>query len=66
MIVEVEHPVAGKLKMPGIPIKLSETPGEIKKPSFISLGASGFPDGVASNVLKKKNNKITNFFIYLL
>jgi len=31
MIVEVEHPRAGKLKMPGIPIKMSETPGDIRK-----------------------------------
>lgn len=30
MIVEVEHPVAGKLKMPGVAIKLSETPGSIQ------------------------------------
>ena len=33
MIVEVEHPLAGKLRMPGIPIKLSETPGSIRMPS---------------------------------
>lgn len=33
MIVEVEHPVAGHLKMPGIPIKMSETPGAILKPA---------------------------------
>lgn len=33
MIVEVDHPKAGKLKVPGIPIKLSETPGEIRKPA---------------------------------
>lgn len=33
MIVEVEHPVAGKLKMPGCPIKLSVTPASVEKPS---------------------------------
>jgi len=31
MIVEVNHSVAGPLKMPGIAIKLSETPGAIEK-----------------------------------
>lgn len=31
MIIEVDHPVAGPLMMPGIPIKLSETPGTIRK-----------------------------------
>lgn len=30
MIVEVEHPVAGRLRMPGVPVKLSETPGSIR------------------------------------
>jgi CoA:oxalate CoA-transferase len=30
MIQEVEHPIAGKLKMPGVPIKMSETPGSIR------------------------------------
>ncbi len=33
MIVEVEHPVAGETRIPGIPIKLSRTPGEIHKAS---------------------------------
>lgn len=33
MIVEVQHPTAGSFKMPGIPIKLSETPGKIRTPS---------------------------------
>ena len=33
MIVEVDHPVAGKFKMPGLPIKLSETPGAIEMPA---------------------------------
>jgi CoA:oxalate CoA-transferase len=33
MIVEIEHPVAGRLKMPGLPIKLSATPGAVEKPA---------------------------------
>lgn len=33
MIVEIDHPVAGKFKMAGIPIKLSETPGDIRTPA---------------------------------
>ena len=31
--VEVEHPIIGKAKIPGFPFKLSETPGEIDRPS---------------------------------
>ncbi len=30
MIVEVEHPVAGHLKMAGVPVKLSTTPGQVE------------------------------------
>ncbi|MGF7059762.1 CaiB/BaiF CoA transferase family protein [Brassicibacter mesophilus] len=33
MIVEIEHPVAGKLKVPGVPIKLSDTPGSVRTPA---------------------------------
>ena len=33
MIVEVPHPIAGNLKMAGVPIKMSETQGEIKTPA---------------------------------
>ena len=29
MVVEVDHQVIGKMKTLGIPVKLSETPGEI-------------------------------------
>ena len=32
MLQEVEHPVAGNLKVTGIPVNYSETPGEIKYP----------------------------------
>ena len=31
--VEVEHPIIGKARLPGIPFKLSETPGEVERPS---------------------------------
>lgn len=33
MIVEVEHPVAGKVKMPGVAIKMSETQGFVHSPA---------------------------------
>lgn len=31
MILEIDHPVEGSIKVPGIPVKLSETPGQIKR-----------------------------------
>lgn len=31
MLVDIEHPSLGALTLPGIPIKLSDTPGEIRK-----------------------------------
>ncbi len=33
MMVETEHPVAGRVKNIGIPIKLSETPGQFQRPA---------------------------------
>jgi len=33
MIVESEHPVAGKVKIVGVPVKLSETPGSVREPA---------------------------------
>lgn len=33
MIVDVEHKKAGKTKVPGVPIKMSETQGEVKTPA---------------------------------
>ncbi len=32
MIVETDHPTVGKLKVIGVPIKLSETPGKVESP----------------------------------
>jgi formyl-CoA transferase len=31
MVVEVDHPVIGRMKTLGVPVKLSETPGEVKR-----------------------------------
>lgn len=31
MVVEVEHPTVGKVRQPGIAVKLSETPGKIRR-----------------------------------
>lgn len=33
MIVELEHPVAGHMRVPGVPIKLSATPGSVDTPA---------------------------------
>ena len=33
MVVEVDHPIAGRIKQVGIPIKFSETPGQIRSPA---------------------------------
>jgi CoA:oxalate CoA-transferase len=33
MLVEVSHPKAGRVKQIGVPIKFSETPGEVRTPA---------------------------------
>jgi crotonobetainyl-CoA:carnitine CoA-transferase CaiB-like acyl-CoA transferase len=33
MIVESAHPVAGRVKIVGVPVKLSETPGSVREPA---------------------------------
>lgn len=33
MIVDLEHPVAGHMKVPGVPIKMSATPGSVDTPA---------------------------------
>ncbi|MDR3348480.1 MAG: CoA transferase [Acidaminococcales bacterium] len=33
MIVEVKHPVAGSLKMAGVPLKMSKSPGSVRMPA---------------------------------
>ncbi|MGI5998478.1 MAG: CaiB/BaiF CoA transferase family protein [Lutispora sp.] len=55
MIVEVEHEVAGKLKIPGVPIKMSETQGEVKKAAPV-LGND--TDEIISELLGMNNEEI--------
>lgn len=33
MVTEVEHPTLGRLRQPGLPVKLSDTPGSIRRPA---------------------------------
>jgi len=33
MIVESDHPVAGRVKVVGVPVRLSETPGSVREPA---------------------------------
>lgn len=59
MIVEVEHPVAGKLKMPGVPIKMSATPGSVEFPAPL-LGQHTYE--IIREVLGWDDTKISQFF----
>lgn len=55
MIVEVNHEIAGKVKLAGTPIKLSDTPGKIPKASPL-LGAH--TNEILSNYFEMKMKKI--------
>jgi crotonobetainyl-CoA:carnitine CoA-transferase CaiB-like acyl-CoA transferase len=33
MVVELDHPVAGRTKALGVPVKFSETPGNLRRPA---------------------------------
>ncbi|MDO9558444.1 MAG: CoA transferase, partial [Syntrophales bacterium] len=49
MLVEIDQPVAGKMKIAGSPIRLSETPGDIYAPAPL-LGQHS--EEVLRNILK--------------
>lgn len=52
MLIELEHPIAGKMRVPGNPVKLSKTPPVIERPSPI-LGEH------TAEILEKFNSKTT-------
>lgn len=56
MIVDVEHPVAGKVTVPGITIKLSATPGAVRLPAPV-LGQS--TDEILRDLLGYSDDQIT-------
>ena len=55
MMVEIDHPVAGKISMPGFPIKFSITPGSMRSPAPL-LGQH--TDQVLSTVLGLTHGQI--------
>lgn len=55
MLVEIEHPIAGKVKIPGHPVKFSSTPAVIKNPSP-SLGEH--TDEVLQTILGYKDLEV--------
>jgi len=57
MVKEVEHPTAGKLIMPGVPIKMSETQGDIFMPAPI-LGQH--TDEILKELLNLTDEEIEN------
>jgi crotonobetainyl-CoA:carnitine CoA-transferase CaiB-like acyl-CoA transferase len=32
MVVEMDHPTAGRIKQTGVPVKFSDTPGQVRTP----------------------------------
>ncbi|MBI9043615.1 MAG: CoA transferase [Anaerolineaceae bacterium] len=57
MIVEIEHPVAGIMKMPGVPIKMSETPGSVRFPAPV-LGEH--TESILKEIFLLDEQEITN------
>ncbi|MBZ2175189.1 CoA transferase [Schnuerera sp. xch1] len=55
MIQEINHPISGQLKVPGIPIKLSDTPGAIRRAAPI-LGEHR--NEILKEILSYDDNKI--------
>jgi len=56
--VEVEHPIIGRAKIPGIPFKLSETPGSVERPSPLVGEHNEFILGKYLNIDKEELKKL--------
>jgi len=56
--VEVEHPVIGKAKLPGIPFKMSQTPGGVERPSPLVGEHNEFILGKYLNISKEELKKL--------
>jgi crotonobetainyl-CoA:carnitine CoA-transferase CaiB-like acyl-CoA transferase len=62
MVKEVEHPTCGNIKVTGIPVKLSKTPGAVELPpptlgqhtEEILTGVLGYPKGEVERFRKEK------------
>ena len=55
MVVETEHPAAGTFKTLGIPVKLSDTPGALRRPApRLGEHTAEVLDGLASRHRNKK------------
>ena len=57
MVVEVQHPKAGRMKTLGIPAKMSETPGQIRRPAPV-FGQD--TDEVLKNLLSLTEKEIAD------
>ncbi|MDQ3507993.1 MAG: CoA transferase [Actinomycetota bacterium] len=60
MMVEMDHPVEGKIKGLGIPVKLSDTPGQIRRPAPLlgehndeTLSRLGYSDSEISDLRER-------------
>ena len=59
MVVELDHPTVGRVRAIGIPVKLSESPGTIRRPAPLLgqhtqevLREHGFSDGEVAHLLE--------------
>ncbi len=57
MVPEIDHPIAGKMQTIGLPVKFSETPGEVKSPAPL-LGEHTFEVLVEAGYSKQEAEEL--------